>query len=68
MKQGTVEKLMRFTVIHSILEVVFKLTFSKMTQTGLNLVTNLIPVGLWHWKILLGEGLINFKILFLKML
>ena len=26
------------------------------------MVTNLIPFGLRHWKDLLGEGLINFKI------
>ena len=35
---------------------------------SLNIVTNLIPFQLWHWEILLGEGNINFKILFLKTL
>ena len=40
----------------------------KWLRPSLNLVTNLIPFGLWHWKILLGEGIINFKILFLKTL
>ena len=32
------------------------------------LATNLIPFGLWYWKIFLGAGLTNFKILFSKTL
>ena len=31
-----------------------------------SLVRNLIPCGLWHSNTLLGEGLINFRLVFLK--
>ena len=40
----------------------------RRLRPSLNLITNLNSFGLWHWKILLGEGLTNFKILFLKTL
>ena len=40
----------------------------RWLRVSLILVTNLIPFGLRRWKILLGEGLINFKIVFLKTL
>ena len=33
---------------------------------NLNLVINLIPLGLWQLKMELEDGLLNFKILFLK--
>ena len=49
----------------SILKIVPKPVL-KMVTTNLNTVINLIPLGLWQLKIEYEDGLINFKILFLK--
>ena len=78
MKQGTVEKIMSYSFyieatatkrIQNILVAVLKLILSKMTfRLSFNLVTNLTPFGLCYWKSFFREGLINFKILFLKTL
>ena len=38
----------------------------RWLRPNLNLAINLIPLGLWQLKIQLEDGLINFKILFLK--
>ena len=38
----------------------------RWLRPNLNLVINLIPLGLWQLKIEFEDGLINFKILFLK--
>ena len=40
----------------------------RRLRPSLNLITNLNSFGLWHWKILLGQGLTSFKILSLKTL
>ena len=40
----------------------------KWLKPSRSLVINLIPLGLWQLKRLLGDGLIKFKILFLKIL
>ena len=41
---------------------------SKWLKPSHSLVINLIPLGLWQLKRLLADGLINFRILFLKIL
>ena len=38
----------------------------RWLRPSLSLVSNLIPLGLWHLKTLSPEGLINFKSFFLK--
>ena len=38
----------------------------RWLRPSLSLVSNLIPLGLWHLKTLFPEGHINFKSLFLK--
>ena len=38
----------------------------RWLRPNLNLVINLIPLGLWQLKTEFEDGLINFKILFLK--
>ena len=40
----------------------------KWLKPSRSLVINLIPLGLWQLKTLLADGLINFRILFLKIL
>ena len=40
----------------------------KWLKPSRSLVINLIPLGLWQLKRLLADGLINFRILFLKTL
>ena len=40
----------------------------KWLKPSRSLVINLIPLGLWQLKRLLADGLINFRILFLKIL
>ena len=62
MKQGTVEKIMRFSFYTEATAI--KLYFLRWLRPNLNL--NLF--GLWNWKILLWEGFLNFKVIFLKTL
>ena len=38
----------------------------KVTMARPNLVISLIPLGMWQLEIEFEDGLINFKILFLK--
>ena len=40
----------------------------KWLKPSRSLVINLIPLGLWQLKRLLADGLINFRIIFLKIL
>ena len=44
----------------------FNLCSRRWLRPSLSLVSNLIPLGLWHLKILFPEGRINFKSFFLK--
>ena len=42
------------------------LRLQRLQSSNLNLAINLIPLGLWQLKIGFENGLINFKIVFLK--
>ena len=73
MKQETVKKIMRYSFYVKVIttkriQLCLKSRFQRWLRPSLSLVTNLIPFGEWQWKTLLGEGLINFKTLFLKTL
>ena len=54
--------------IQCILEVIFELMFMEVTSPSRNLVKNLIPFRLWQPNNVFALGLINFKILLLKIL
>ena len=54
--------------IKSILKTVLKLLFTTWHRPTVNLVNNLIPLGLWQLWTLSWDGRINFKMLFLKIL
>ena len=45
-----------------------KCAVDSISKPSCSLVINLIPLGLWQLKRLLGDGLINFRILVLKIL
>ena len=49
-------------------ELCLKLCSRKWLKSSRSLVINLIPLGLWQLKRLLADSLINFRILFLKIL
>ena len=51
-----------------ILKTMFELMLTKMTQPNLNLVNDLTPLGLWKLKIVLPEGRMKFKSVFLKII
>ena len=53
--------------IKNILKIVPKLVLAKVTKAHPYLVINLIPLRLWQMKIEFEDGLINFKLLFLKL-
>ena len=44
----------------------FNLCSRRWLRPSLSLVSNLIPLGLWHLKTMFPEGCINFKNFFLK--
>ena len=53
---------------NNFLNLCFNLCSHKWLRTGCSFVINLIPLGLWLLKKNLAEDLINFRILFFKML
>ena len=53
--------------IKNILKIVPKLVLARVTKAHPYLVINLIPLRLWQMKIGFEDGLINFKLLFLKL-
>ena len=53
--------------IKNILKIVPKLVLAKVTKAHPYLVIKLIPLRLWQMKIEFEDGLMNFKLLFLKL-